>query len=121
MGEILIDDGEHEIWPPADYTGEWSFYWPNGAIKYKAIYLGGEPEGEVICYWDNGQIAQRGVSDCGMCVGIWEDFWEDGTKFKETEYRDNHNFQVRWYGCDGELTRIEEFENRIKVSERKIE
>jgi antitoxin component YwqK of YwqJK toxin-antitoxin module len=114
--EPLIDDDEHDVWPPDNFTGEWAFYWPNRQLKYRALYLNGETEGEVLCYWGNGQIAQRGISDGGQCRGIWTDYSEDGTKFKETEYRDNRNFTVRFFGLHGDITSTYEYRDGIQTS-----
>jgi antitoxin component YwqK of YwqJK toxin-antitoxin module len=104
--QIRIDDGDG-IEPPENYTGEWTTHWPNRKLKYRALYLNGKTEGEVLCCWDNGQIAQRGVSDAGVCRGVWTDYFEDGRKFKETDYRDNSNFTVRYFGPDGDVLRTE--------------
>ena len=120
INDLLIDDGEREVNPPDDYTGEWKVYWPNGTLKYKALYLKGQTEGEVLCYWDNGTIAQRGTSDLGQCVGVWEDFWEDGGKYKETDYHDSKNFECRWYAANGDLEKVEVWKGGRKVGERTV-
>lgn len=103
---IRIDEGDG-VWPPEDYTGEWGYHWPNGQLKYHALYRDGRTEGEVLCYWENGQLAQRGMSEGGVCRGIWTDYFEDGSRFKETDYRDNSNFTVRYFGPDGDVLRTE--------------
>ena len=118
--ELLIDDDERDVWPPDNYTGEWAFYWPNRQLKYRALYLNGETEGEVICYWDNGQVAQRGISDGGQCHGIWTDYLEDGTKFKETEYRSKGNFTVRFFDLHGDIKSSYEYRDGIKRALTKL-
>ena len=42
-----------------------------------------------------------------QCIGIWSDYWEDGTKFKETEYYSQGNFDVRWLTEDGRVRELE--------------
>lgn len=105
-GVIKIDHGDG-VWPPDDFTGLWEVYWPNRQLKYRAHYINGEEHGKVTCWWENGNLAQTGVREHGVCKGIWPDYWEDGTKFKETEYQDGDNFVVRWYDGDGNLERAD--------------
>jgi antitoxin component YwqK of YwqJK toxin-antitoxin module len=112
--EIKIDDGSG-VWPPADFTGLWEVYWPNRRLKYRADYIDGETHGLVTCWRDNGEIAQIGTSQHGKCVGIWFDYWEDGGKFKETEYQDADNFIVRWYDPDGSIHREDRWVNGREV------
>lgn len=95
------------VWPPEDFTGEWIVEWPNGQVKFRSLYLGGKEEGDYLCYWSNGNRAQQGYCSDGKCVGIWSDFREDGTKFKETEYYSPGNFDVRWLTPDGRVEKTE--------------
>ncbi len=100
-------DDEDMIWPPEGFTGEWIVEWPNGAVKFHSLYLRGKEEGDHCCYWSNGKPAQLGYSSDGVCVGVWTDFLEDGTKLKETHYINNRTFQVVWFGLDGAVTEME--------------
>ena len=95
------------VWPPDDFTGEWVVEWPNGRVKFRSLYLKGKEEGDHVCYWSNGNLAQKGYTQDGECVGIWSDYWEDGTKFKETEYFSPGNFDVRWLTAAGQVQEIE--------------
>lgn len=103
---VRIDESDG-VWPPDNYTGEWAYHWPNRQLKYHAVYLNGKTEGEVLCYWNNGQLAQRGTSEAGVCRGVWTDYFENGAKFKETDYTDDSNFKVRYFGPNGDVLRTE--------------
>lgn len=108
-------EDEDVVWPPDDFSGEWIIEWPNGQVKYRALYLQGKCEGDCICYWANGNLAQDGRCLDGECVGLWCDYWEDGTKFKETEYHSKGNFDVRWLDSDGSLLETQEWRGGTKV------
>ena len=104
-------------WPPDNFTGEWIVEWPNGAIKFRSLYLGGKAEGKYECFWDNGNLAQIGYSEDDVCVGIWSDFWEDGTKFKETHYFGKRTFKTVWLDPDGVITETVYTVDYVDVSE----
>ncbi len=104
--DIRIDYDEEGLYPPEDYCGVWEVYWPNRQLKYRACYVDGKENGEVKCWWENGILAQSGWRDHGECRGLWTDYFEDGARYKETEYRDNDNFVVRWYS-NGTIDRTE--------------
>jgi antitoxin component YwqK of YwqJK toxin-antitoxin module len=101
-------------WPDDDFTGEWIVEWPNGHTKVKSRFIDGKQDGEYLCCWANGNFAQKGTNRNGVCIGLWEDFWEDGTKFKETCYEDPGNFTERWLGEQGKVERIRTFRNHIE-------
>jgi antitoxin component YwqK of YwqJK toxin-antitoxin module len=94
-------------WPPKDFSGEWIVEWPNGRVKFRSLYLHGKEEGDHLCFWPNGKLSQKGQNLDGDCIGVWSDYWEDGTKFKETEYYSPGNFDVRWLTQDGRIREIE--------------
>jgi len=100
-------DDDDMTWPADDFTGEWVVQWPNGQVKFRSLYLKGKEEGDYLCYWSNGNLAQKGDSQDGECIGIWSDYFEDGTKFKETEYFSPGNYDVRWLTVDGQVREIE--------------
>jgi antitoxin component YwqK of YwqJK toxin-antitoxin module len=101
-------------WPEDGFTGEWIVEWPNGQIKFRSRFIDGKEEGEYLCYWANGNFAQKGTNRSGVCKGLWEDFWEDGMKFKETYYEDSKNFTERWLDQQGNVERIKTFRNGIE-------
>ncbi len=102
-------------WPEDGFTGEWIVEWPNGQMKFFSCYVDGNQDGDHLCYWANGNLAQKGVNHNGACVGLWEDYWEDGRKFKETYYEGSRNFTERWLDKNGEVDRIQIFRNGIKL------
>lgn len=102
-------DTDDMIWPPDNFSGEWIVEWPNGQIKFRSLYLEGKQEGEHLCYWTNGNLAQKGQNLADQCIGIWSDYWEDGIRFKETEYYSKNNFDVRWLTESGHVREIEVF------------
>ena len=106
--DIRIDHGDG-VYPLEDFTGIREVHRPNMHLKYRATFVDGKSQGVVTCWWDNGVVAQTGYCDVGICKGIWPDYWEDGTKFKETEYQDSDNFVVRWYDSGGNIKRIERY------------
>jgi antitoxin component YwqK of YwqJK toxin-antitoxin module len=101
-------------WPEDGFTGEWIVEWPNRQIKFSSQFIDGKEDGEYLCYWANGTIAQKGTNRSGVCKGLWEDFWEDGMKFKETYYEGAGNFTVRWLDQQGDVERIQTFRNGIE-------
>mgnify|MGYP001588850461 CR=1 FL=1 len=110
-----LSEDDDMIWPPDDFTGEWVVEWPNGQIKFRSLYLKGKEEGDYLCYWSNGNLAQKGYNEDGICKGIWSDFMEDGTKLKETHYKDSKNFEVHWLDLDGHVEEIQFFEDGVEV------
>lgn len=96
-------------WPPDDFSGEWIVEWPNGQTKYRGLYLNGKREGACLCFWANGNLAQDGRCLDDECIGVWSDYRENGTKFKETEYYSENNFDVRWIEPDGSIREIQEW------------
>jgi antitoxin component YwqK of YwqJK toxin-antitoxin module len=100
-------DEDDMVWPSANFSGEWVVEWPNGKTKFRSLYLEGKQEGVHLCYWSNGKLAQKGQNHDDQCIGIWSDYWEDGTKFKETEYYSQGNFDVRWLTEDGRVRELE--------------
>ena len=104
---LMIDYDDAGIHAPDDFNGLWEVYWPNKQLKFRANYVNGQEHGEVTCWWENGVVAQTGLSEHGVCKGVWADYWESGIKFKETEYQDGDNFVVRWFSPDGKITDID--------------
>jgi antitoxin component YwqK of YwqJK toxin-antitoxin module len=92
------------IYPDEDYTGEWIVEWPSGALKFTGNFLNGLAHGKSFAYWENGQIAQTGMSYKGEPIGVWEDFFENGHKFKETIYENSSNFEERRFNSDGSIS-----------------
>ena len=98
-------------WPDDGFTGEWIVEWPNGQVKVKSRFIDGKADGDYLCYWANGNFAQKGINKNGICIGLWEDFWEDGMKVKETYYEDPNNFTERWLDQQGKVERVNTFRN----------
>src|SRR5436309_8991464 len=117
----IKDYDDAMIWPPDDFTGEWVVEWPNGVVKFRSLYLGGKEEGDYQCYWSNGKPAQLGYSSNGVCVGVWTDFLEDGTKLKETHYFNNRTFKIMWFGADGSITDTEYMIDRQEATKEHFE
>jgi len=118
MKVTVREDGENDpIWPNEDYTGEWIIEWPSGALKFRGYYLRGMLYGASWSYWENGQIAQQGQSFDGQSIGVWEDFLENGTKFKETTYEDSSNFVERWLNNDGSVYQTKIFKDGFQITD----
>ena len=115
------NEDDDMIWPPDDFTGEWIVEWPNGALKFRSLYLGGKAEGDYLCYWSNGKPAQVGYSSNGMCVGVWTDYFEDGTKDKETHYINNRTFETLWFDADGSIYESEYMIDYVAVTKAEFE
>ncbi len=113
---VREDEESDPLWPNDDYTAEWIIEWPSGALKYTATYIDGKEHGEVLCYWENGRFAQIGERVEGKCVGLWEDFYPDGTKFKQTYYDGSSNFTVKWLKPDGSVSEIQVFKDGIEIT-----
>jgi antitoxin component YwqK of YwqJK toxin-antitoxin module len=83
-------------------------------MKFRGVYVNGKEEGEHICYWENGQIAQQGHFQDGKCIGVWEDYHDDGTLQKRCLYKGSRNFDQTWFNPDGSVRDIYTFVNGIK-------
>jgi antitoxin component YwqK of YwqJK toxin-antitoxin module len=112
---VREDDEDYPLWPNDDFTGEWIVEWPSGALKFTGYYLNGLSHGVSRSYWENGKIAQSGESFEGKPIGIWEDFFEDGYKFKETIYEDSTNFIEKRFNTDGSISATKVFKNGIEI------
>jgi antitoxin component YwqK of YwqJK toxin-antitoxin module len=113
---VREDDKCDPLWPNDDYTGQWIIEWPSGALKYECYYIGGMPHGKCVSLWENGQIAQKGEYCNGSPIGTWEDFYEDGVKFKETLYEDSSNFIEKWLDSTGKIIKTTTFKNGLEVT-----
>jgi antitoxin component YwqK of YwqJK toxin-antitoxin module len=113
---VREDEESDPIWPGEDYTGEWVIEWPSGALKFTGFYVNGQPHGPSRSYWENGQIAQTGENAEGQCIGLWEDFLEDGQKFKQTLYEDASSFIVKWLSKDGSVSETQVFKDRVEIT-----
>jgi antitoxin component YwqK of YwqJK toxin-antitoxin module len=118
--DIKIDHDGSGVCAPEGYTGLWEVYWPNFQRKFRANYVDGKEVGEVTCWWSNGNLSQTGYSDQGICRGVWTDYLDDGTKFKETDYADDKNFIERWFS-DDEVDRVIEFRNGIEFKDTEFQ
>lgn len=115
---VREDEECDPLWPNEDYTGEWIIEWPSGALKYTGYYLNGQPHGLIQCYWENGQIAQTGENVEGRYVGLWEDFFDDGHKFKQTFYEDgSSDYVVKWLAPDGSVSSTKVVRDGIEVTD----
>lgn len=114
---LLVDYGEGQLSPPEGFTGVWTTFWPNGRLKLRVEYANGKEHGERVCWLRNRQIHQKGRMEDGECVGVWENFWEDGTKYQETEYFGPGSFDVRWFESD-KLVDTQWFRNGSETSLR---
>lgn len=115
--KIVIRETEESdpIWPDKDYTGEWVVEWPSGALKFTGNFLHGLSHGKSWAYWENGQLAQSGESFKGEPIGVWEDFFEDGHKFKETIYENSSNFIEKRFDADGSISSAKAFKNGVEI------
>jgi antitoxin component YwqK of YwqJK toxin-antitoxin module len=69
-----------ETVPPNGYTGVWEVYWKTGKIHSRTIYIDDREFGPFVCGWENGNPAQVGMKWDGESVGVWTDYYQDGTK-----------------------------------------
>jgi antitoxin component YwqK of YwqJK toxin-antitoxin module len=114
---VREDEECDPLWPNEDYTGEWIIEWPSGALKYTGYYLNGQPHGPIRSYWENGQIAQTEESVEGRSIGLWEDFSEDGHKFKQTFYETSSRFVEKWLERDGSVSSTQVFRDRVEITD----
>ncbi|UII26410.1 toxin-antitoxin system YwqK family antitoxin [Fulvivirga maritima] len=83
--------------------GKATYYYANGEIMQEVVYHGDSMEfinywdpkgqqlvkdgnGQFIQYYDDGNVNQKGLVKNGYKVGLWEVFYQDGTKMQELEF-----------------------------------
>lgn len=110
---LNIDYGEG-VYPPDNFNGTWEVFWPNGTLKFRSDYVDGLENGAYLCLWDNGNVCQEGRYIKGQCVGLWNDYLEDGEKYKMTEYQDSDNFKITWLDSSGNPEKFDRYVNGVK-------
>lgn len=102
-------------------SGEGTYYWENGNEQQRSLYTPDEPE-KILDYWDeskkqiivngNGylklyydgiQLEEEGEIREGLSVGIWKNYYEDGTLSHIYNYTDGEPFLDKFYDSKGNL------------------
>ena len=69
-------------------VGIWEFYYSNGNISSKGLYVNGKEEGIWEIYYSNGNIDAKGLYVDGNREGIWESYWSNGNLFRIGSYKE---------------------------------
>lgn len=69
--------------------GIWEYYYPDGQLQERDVYVHGEPDGDYIVYHPNGQIAEKGSYDMGKRTGKLLLFYQDGKKKRIVHYKND--------------------------------
>lgn len=93
---------------PANFSGVWLAYWPDGKLKYRGAFREGVPIGQHVCFWQDGTVAEICWRDpFGQLRGTGLSFHPDGDKQCE-EIRDSQSpqpgsFVRKHYDSNGDL------------------
>ncbi len=92
------------------YDGEYSYYYPKGALQIKGDFLAGDREGVWTWFHENGKIKTQGQYRLGDKHGIWRYYFENGQLETETNYvlGKEHGLS-KTYNKDGILLRESEY------------
>lgn len=86
LNNILLSKGE------TDSLGrkqkEWEYYFPDGTLKAKGIYLNDEENGEWEYLYANGKKEQKGNYAKGKAVGEWIWYHDNGQLWRLENYTD---------------------------------
>lgn len=110
--------------------GEWTYYFPGGAVRAQGRYLDGLPDGRWVFYFRTGQVQRRedyklGVPDGtvmrgwpngqeqlvgqveqGVRVGLWRTWYENGQTESAGEFHeDRQDGEWRYWDEQGHLVR----------------
>jgi antitoxin component YwqK of YwqJK toxin-antitoxin module len=108
-------------------NGDFFEYFENGDIKYKAKYVNGQPEGQVVAYyekdkleyienWQNGKIVgeikhyfENGQLQCvgnfneqGEEMGEWREYCENGSLRLIIKFDKGKIIEQHYFSCSGE-------------------
>ncbi len=106
--EVFYEDGsvsKHVINNTTTQTSCEEVFYPNGILE-KRIYRSLETNEQIGLYeewYDNGQLAQKGnyLSDYKR-HGQWLEFYKNGSKKSEIEYRDDRYYAINYWNEQGE-------------------
>jgi antitoxin component YwqK of YwqJK toxin-antitoxin module len=108
-GSILYDDngievGEGIIQNDGKKEGDWTYFYKNGSVKSKGIYVNNQESGKWKYYFENGKVEQTGEFKNGKAEGLWEWYYPDGKIKREEEYYNgNEEGQVIEYDTSGNV------------------
>ena len=82
--DTLIYDGNFD---KSNYKkGSWTFYWPNGKIKEKGVFLKNNKSEEWKYYFENGVLQQKGKFLKNKPNGVWQWWYINGQIRRQEEY-----------------------------------
>jgi antitoxin component YwqK of YwqJK toxin-antitoxin module len=70
-------------------NGESSFYYPNGALKTKGLYVDGLKQGNWFFYYDNGSLKSTPSYQAGRRIGLYKTYYANGKLESASEYDKN--------------------------------
>lgn len=92
LGDIKIEGSYKE----GTRTGEWKYWYDNGNLFFKGIFLDDNPDGKHTYYWDNSKIKEEGYYIMGKREGEWVRYNYDGTVFLTTLYK--NGIEIKYDG-----------------------
>lgn len=117
-------------------NGSFIDYFENGQIKYKAQYLNGLPEGEVLCfyskdklaycenwhngnivgkaltYYENGQLKAEGMfNEAGKETGEWNEYYDNGKLRLKLKFENGKIIEQHYYNNPNEHSYIKTVED----------
>jgi uncharacterized protein len=96
----------HEI-SLSNGNGNFISKFPNGKIKAKGVYSGGNPEGDYTWYYPNGKVQTKGNYLYGNRNGKYTDYHEDGKVSLEKSYLGGEeNGTWKWYHQNGNISKL---------------
>tara|TARA_B110000902_G_C14210611_1_gene551214 strand:- start:442 stop:1443 length:1002 start_codon:yes stop_codon:yes gene_type:complete len=84
INDTLIYEGNFD--KSNNKKGSWVFYWPNGKIKEKGVFLKNNKSGQWKYYFENGVLQQQGKFLKNKPNGVWQWWYINGKIRRQEEY-----------------------------------
>lgn len=94
------------------------YYFSNGQLEKKGVFVEGLYQGQWVFYHENGNLRQVGIYDVGYPNGLWKFFFENGQLNQEGELVDGKEHGLwRYYDEEGNSTYVGEWKNGQKTGQ----
>lgn len=69
--------------------GLWKAWYPNGKLKFKGVFIQGNPNGEQSYYYEDGRLKEEQNYDMGIRDKTWKKYDEEGTVTLAIAYKND--------------------------------
>ncbi|MBC6990661.1 energy transducer TonB [Hymenobacter sp. BT491] len=109
-GQLLLRGTFSTIEPPVR-SGQFTWYYANGARASQVHYRDDEADGVYVAWYEDGKVSNRGEYDNGQRVGRWVSVHRNGQKRSEGHYvAGRPHGEWRYYYNTGQLSAIEQLD-----------